>query len=194
MYNTDKALVVVDMQNDFCNDGSLGVPDVFKIIPIINQYIEFCSNNGYWIIATRDWHPSDSKHFKSGGGLWPRHCVQDTEGAEFHKDIHFPEDTIVISKGLNDDKEGYSAFQGVDAAGLEFHKVLKGNGIKELFVGGIATEYCVKNTIFDAIKANLFVTLLKDAVKEVDFEDSFRVISEMRRFGVKETTFEELKA
>lgn len=171
------ALIVVDMQNDFLPGGALAVRDGDKIIPVINRCIKKFKENNLKIFATRDWHPEDHISFKGRGGLWPKHCVQNTEGAEFHKDLDL-KTAIVISKAMNRDKEAYSGFEGTDLKDR-----LETNNIKKVFITGVATDYCVKNTALDALRHSFDVYLIKDAVKGIHEED--KAIEEMKSKGVK---------
>src|SRR3989338_4867141 len=109
-----KALLVVDLQNDFCPDGSLAVKEGDKIVPTVNKYIKLFSKAKLPILATRDWHPKVTKHFRQYGGLWPKHCVQDTKGAEFHPKLKLAKEAIILSKGMDPEKDSYSALQTVD--------------------------------------------------------------------------------
>jgi len=189
-----KALLIVDVQNDFCPGGALAVPQGDKIVPVLNKYMLIFSKKKWPIFASRDWHPKQSKHFKKFGGPWPEHCIQNTRGARLHPGLRLPEETIVISKGMDPDKDSYSAFQAVDAKGTEFFELLKSSGTKELFVGGLATDYCVKSSVLDALKFGFKVKLLIDAIKGVNIkpEDSEQAIEEMVRGGAKKMTLEEL--
>ncbi len=178
----DDALIIVDVQRDFCPGGSLPVPDGDRIIPVLNRYIEIFRRAGAVIYATRDWHPPNHISFKEYGGRWPVHCVQGSRGAEFHPDLKIPEETIVISKATDPDREAYSGFEGTD-----LEESLKSRGVKRVFIGGLATDYCVKSTVLDAIKCGFRTVLLEDAVKGVDVNpgDSERAIKEMLSAGAE---------
>jgi len=188
------ALLIVDVQNDFCADGKLAVPEGDAIVPMLNLYISIFSRNKWPVFASRDWHPQKSAHFKNFGGQWPEHCIQDTPGAKFHPLLRLPQDALILSGGMDPDEDGYSAFQAVDSRGNEFTHLLNTFSIKELFVGGLATDYCVKWSVLDALKFGFKVTLLTDAIKGVDLKpkDSEAAIEEMVRLGAKKMTFEKL--
>ncbi len=173
------------MQRDFCKGGSLEVPGADEIVPILNKYIgKFL---GKVIIATKDWHPPNHTSFEEEGGKWPRHCVQNSEGAEFHPELKLPENTIIISKGTNPKKEAYSGFEDTD-----LEKILKENGIRKVWVGGVATEYCVKATCLDALEKGFEVFLLEDACRGVNAEDERKAIEEMVQKGVKLIRIEDI--
>lgn len=183
------ALIIVDVQNDFCPGGALAVPEGDQIVPIINKYIEnFVSKNAI-VVATRDWHPKNHVSFKEYGGLWPVHCVQNTWGAEFHPRLRLPKNVIIISKAFESEVEAYSGFQRT-----ELDKILKENGVKRLFVAGLATDYCVKATVLDALKLGYEVYVLVDAVKGVNVRpnDSENAINEMIKAGAKLVTFNQI--
>jgi nicotinamidase/pyrazinamidase len=184
------ALIVVDLQNDFCPGGALAVPEGDKIVPVLNAYIERFSNSKSIIVATRDWHPENHISFAEQGGIWPKHCVQNTKGAEFHPDLRLPSDSIIVSKATEPDKEAYSGFDGTN-----LEKLLKGKGVTRLFVGGLATDYCVRATVLDALRLGFCVFLLLDAIKGVNVqpEDSERAIVEMLEKGAIGIFFEEIK-
>jgi len=176
------ALIVVDMQNDFMPSGILPVKDADKIVPVLNEYINKFSEKGQPVFFTRDWHPENHISFKGYGGIWPPHCVQETEGAKFHKDLIIPSDNkFIISKGTSKDFDAYSGFQGT-----VLNDLLKERGIKRVFVGGVATDYCVKNTVLGAINLGYQVFLLSDAIKGVDInpDDSKKAINLMLSKGV----------
>jgi nicotinamidase/pyrazinamidase len=172
------ALIIEDMQNDFMPNGTLPVPDADRIVPVLNKYAEMFASKKLPIVATRDWHPPDHISFKQRGGEWPVHCVKDTLGAEFLKDLKIPGDATVISKATERDVEAYSSFKGTDLA-----KKLDQSGVKRIFIGGVATEYCVKETALDAIRLGFDVVILKDAVKGIQYSD--KAIEEMLSKGVK---------
>lgn len=184
------ALIIVDLQNDFCPGGALAVPEGDKIVPVLNAYIERFSNSKSLIVATRDWHPENHISFAEQGGIWPKHCVQNTKGAEFHPDLKLPSDSIIVSKATEPDKEAYSGFDGTN-----LDKLLKGKGVTRLFVGGLATDYCVRATVLDALRLGFCVFLLLDAIKGVNVqpEDSERAIVEMLEKGAIGIFFEEIK-
>lgn len=184
------ALVIADLQNDFCPGGALQVREGDKIVPIVNRYIELFMAAGLQVYVTRDWHPTETIHFKEFGGKWPPHCIQSTKGAEFHPDMNVPEDSITITKGDSADKDGYSCFDGHDDMGRSFERVLKENGIDHLYIGGLATDYCVLQTALDALKTGFKVTVLLDAVKGVDADDSERAINEMIDSGAGTSTID----
>jgi nicotinamidase/pyrazinamidase len=182
------ALLIVDVQRDFCPGGSLAVAGGDEIIPVINRYIKFFVDKGLTIFASRDWHPVHTVHFETSGGPWPVHCVQATPGARFHPSLHLPETAVVLSKGMNPDRDNeYSDFQAVTEEGRPFHEYLTDNGIRHLFVCGIATDYCVRETVLDALDKGFAVTLLKDAVRGVELKqgDSDRAIEEMATAGAE---------
>ena len=189
-----KALCIIDVQNDFCSGGALAVPEGDEVVPVLNEYIDFFVKSSFPIFASRDWHPNETKHFKNYGGFWPEHCVQNTKGAQFHPRLKLPENAIIISAGLNFDEDGYSIFEGVDSRGIEFPRVLEDLNIKELYIGGLATDYCVKHSVLDALKSGFKVYLLTDAVKGVNINpaDSKEALMEMMSNGASMAIFEEL--
>lgn len=184
------ALIVVDVQNDFCPGGALPVADGDKVVPALNRYIERFQQAQMPIFATRDWHPEKTKHFKAYGGLWPPHCIQETKGAEFRSDLQLPGNAVIVSAGMAPDEEGYSGFDGRDDRGLGLAELLRGRGVKRLFVGGLATDYCVKHTVLDGLKERFKVVLLEDAIRGVDLQpgDSERAIAEMIRAGAEKSS------
>lgn len=172
------ALIVVDVQRDFCEGGALPVPGCSRIVPRVNEYVEMFSGLGLPVIASRDWHPPNHMSFKEFGGPWPKHCVRGTEGAGFHPDLKLPEGTVVISKATQPDKEAYSAFDGT-----ELHYILTLKGVKRVFVCGVATDYCVKATALDALRLGYEVVLLVDAVAGVARETSEAALKEVLMEG-----------
>ena len=182
MSNSNKrALVVVDVQNDFCPGGALAVAHGDEVVAPLNKLIEEFLKRGEPVFKSRDWHPAKTKHFAAHGGTWPVHCVQDTRGAEFHPDLVNDERIRVISKGLGD-TDCYSAFDETDLA-----VQLRQLGVEELWVGGLATDYCVKSTVLDALKQGFRVKALTDAMRPVEVNpgDGDRAISEMREAGAE---------
>lgn len=190
-----KALLIADVQNDFCPGGALAVKEGDRIIPVVNKYIQAFSKKKLPVFITRDWHPKETKHFKQFGGVWPKHCVQGTKGAEFRPDLKLPSEAIILSKGMDPQKDSYSAFQAVDSNGTELLNLLKIFGVKELYIGGLATDYCVRWSALDALKYGFKVNVLIDAIKGVNLNktDSEDAVKEMVKAGAKKITFEKLK-
>ena len=184
------ALVIVDVQNDFCPGGSLVVADGDKVVAVLNRHIEKFDRAGLPIFATRDWHPARTKHFNTDGGPWPPHCVQGTEGGKFHPALALPNSAVVVSKGMSFEADSYSGFEATDAAGAGLAERLRGLGVERIFVGGLATDYCVKFTVLDGLKEGFKVTLLEDAVRGVNLrpDDSVRAIDEMVHAGADRST------
>jgi nicotinamidase/pyrazinamidase len=179
------ALLVVDVQKDFCPGGALAVPDGDRVVPPLNRYVADAVARGWPVYVSRDWHPRVTQHFQPYGGEWPPHCVQDTEGATFHDDLRLPSSAIVISKGQDPDTPGYSALEGVTPEGRMLLEDLQARGIEHLYVGGLATDYCVRHSVLDSRRAGLEVTVLTDAIAGVDMKagDSDRAIEEMQAAG-----------
>jgi nicotinamidase/pyrazinamidase len=183
------AILIVDTQRDFCPGGALPVPEGDAVVPALNEYVKIFREAGAAIYATRDWHPPNHISFKEQGGSWPAHCVQNTRGAEFHPDLGLPKGTAVISKATDPDEEAYSGFDGTN-----LEKELRLKGVKRVFIGGVATDYCVKSTVLDAIRLGFETVLLEDAARGVDVKpgDSKRAIEEMVAAGAKKTTLSDL--
>ncbi len=179
------ALVIVDVQNDFCPGGSLPVPEGDAVVPILNRYAERFADLHAPIFASRDWHPPVTTHFTAHGGRWPPHCVQGTRGAEFHAELRLPREVVVVSKGMDPDEDAYSCFQAEDSYGMPFAAVLAEREVGRLFVGGLATDYCVKATVLDALKHGFQVVVLEDAVRAVNIDpgDGGRAINAMNAAG-----------
>ncbi|MFA6562387.1 MAG: bifunctional nicotinamidase/pyrazinamidase [Verrucomicrobiia bacterium] len=182
------ALVIVDVQNDFCPGGALPVRDGDAVVAPLNHYAALFARVGALVIATRDWHPSDHCSFREQGGSWPVHCVRDTPGAAFHPALRLPAGALVISKAENPKVESYSFF---GEPGLE--QPLVERGIRRLFIGGLATDYCVKWTALDAAKRGFEVWVFADAIRGVETHpgDSARAVAEMKAAGVKMITEED---
>ena len=175
------ALIVVDVQNDFCPGGALGVQGGDEIVPVLNRYIERFLAENLPIFLTRDWHPSRTSHFKAFGGVWPVHCVQNTAGAEFHRDLRRDPRMILVSKGTEPDEDSFSAFHARDEAGAPLAQRLRDLGIERIFVGGIATDYCVKYTVLDGLREGFASVVLDDGIRGVNLQptDSGKALGEM---------------
>jgi nicotinamidase-related amidase len=185
------ALIVVDVQNDFCPGGALPVSAGDSVVPVLNRYIDLFWRSNAPIFATRDWHPENHLSFKERGGPWPPHCVQGTKGAAFHPHLSLPKNVTIISKGTDPDREAYSGFQGTDLTDR-----LKQQKVGRVFVGGLATDYCVKNTVLDSLKAGFETVLLEDASRGVEVQpgDSERAIDEIKKAGASVTTLRQIES
>ena len=174
------ALLIVDVHKDFLPGGNLAVPDGDEVIPALNKYIQRFQDHGLPIFASRDWHPVDHCSFRKRGGPWPEHCMQQSRGAELADDLELPQDAIIISKGIDKNIDAYSAFQDTD-----LHDRLKAAGVRRLFVGGLATDYCVLHTVEDARRLGYEVWLLEDAVRAVNVHrgDGLLAIAKMLKLG-----------
>ncbi|QSV45596.1 nicotinamidase [Geobacter benzoatilyticus] len=193
---TASALLIIDVQNDFCPGGSLPVREGDRVVPVLNRYIELFREWKLPVFASRDWHPAITSHFRDFGGIWPAHCVQGSEGARFHRDLALPEETIVISKGLDPNRDDYSAFQAATESGMPFPAQLEAMAVRKLYVGGLATDYCVKASVLDGVRHGLEMILLEDAVRGVDLNpgDSAKAIEEMVRAGAVLMNFSKMRA
>ena len=182
--NSD-ALLITDIQKDFLPGGALPVDGGDEIIPVLNDYVKRFEASKAHVLASRDWHPSNHISFKAQGGLWPPHCVQETAGAKFSPDLKLPNHTIVISKATNPEKEAYSAFDGTSLA----HE-LRTLGVKRLFIGGLATDYCVVNPVLDSCQLGFETVVLMDATLGINVEpgDVDRAVEKMLKNGAKQAT------
>jgi nicotinamidase/pyrazinamidase len=186
--NEHDALLITDMQIDFLPGGALPVEGGNEIIPVVNNYIAHFESAGAHIIASRDWHPANHVSFQNQGGTWPTHCVQNTEGAKFSPDIKLPDHTIIISKATDPKHEAYSVF---DTTNLD--NELRQLGIRRLFVAGFATDYCVVNTVIDAIKLGFEAIVLTDATLGINLipGDVDRAFQVMSKNGARQATDED---
>jgi nicotinamidase/pyrazinamidase len=172
------ALLIVDVQNDFCAGGRLAVDGAEEIIEPLNRFIVAARENGALIYASRDFHPSGHVSFEERGGMWPPHCLQDTPGAEFHPDLALPVDAIKVTKGVRLDHDQNSAF---DATGLASD--LRDRDVKRLWVGGLAQDVCVEATVLDARKQRFEVHLLVPATRPVDPARAVTSLQVMQEVG-----------
>jgi nicotinamidase/pyrazinamidase len=184
------AVLVIDVQRDFCEGGVLAVPDASSLITPLNSAIEWCMRHGVACVFTRDWHPADHCSFHSQGGPWPSHCVQGTAGAEFACGLQVPNSALVIDIEKDSDKANmsYSAFENTN---LEAE--LRVRGIVEVAACGIATDYCVKATVLDAIRCGLRAYVLTDLVRPINVhpQDSIAALAEMKTAGAMLLTCQE---
>ena len=172
------ALLIVDVQKDFFPGGALPVTDCDHVIDALNRWIAAASRAGSLVIATRDWHPPDHLSFQARGGPWPPHCVQQTTGAEFCDGLRLPADVEIISKGTDRDTEQYSPFER-----QELRDLLCERGIRRLWIGGVAQEYCVRGAVLDAIGAGFAVHVILEATAPVRKDDAQHALDDMRAAG-----------
>lgn len=180
-----KALLIIDIQNDFCEGGALEVPNGSTIVPTVNQLIKKFDA----VIQTQDWHPSNHASFASSHDekepydnieldygtqvLWPDHCVQASEGADFHPDLNTTKSQVIIRKGFRPGIDSYSAFYENDhqtKTGLTGY--LNTRGITDLYTVGLATDFCVKWSVLDGLKEGFNMHIIEDAVKGIDIDGS----------------------
>jgi nicotinamidase/pyrazinamidase len=188
------ALLIVDVQNDFCPGGALQIQNGDRVVGPINRAITYFATAGWPILASRDWHPAVTTHFRTSGGVWPVHCVQGTDGAAFHPGLRLTEGTIVLSKGTNPELDGYSAFEAMTSDGLMLSELLQGLGVRKLYISGLATDYCVLCTTLEALRNGLKVAVLTDAIAGVNIvpEESACAIEDMINAGAQMITVDEL--
>lgn len=182
---TGTALLVVDVQNDFCAGGSLAVPQGDRVVEPINRLLDAYAAAHAAVFASRDWHPTGSSHFADQGGQWPVHCVADTPGAAFHPRLALPDGTAVVSKGQAPDSDGYSAFDGTLPAGETLEAALRARNVGRLTVCGLATDYCVRASVLDARARGLTVAVVREAIAAVNLKpgDETAALDEMRAAG-----------
>jgi len=174
------ALIIVDVQPDFCPGGALPIARGDEVVPVLNRAIAAAAQAKVPVYASRDWHPRGHLSFAERGGPWPPHCVQDTPGAAFHPDLRLPADARIVTKGTRFDKDQYSAF---DETGLV--KELEHDGVRRVWIGGLAEDVCVKATALDARRAGFEVRLIEDATRPVTAEGGTQALAEMRAAGVQ---------
>ena len=186
---TGDALIAVDVQNDFLPGGNLAVPDGDAVVPALNRYLAAFAARALPVFATRDWHPPNHCSFQAQGGTWPPHCVAATRGAEFAPGLKLAQEAVIISKATTPEADAYSGFGGTDLAAR-----LRAGGMTRLFIGGLATDYCVFSTVEDARAAGFEVLLLADAIRAVDVQagDGARALDEMQQLGARAIRYEDL--
>ena len=189
-----KALLIVDVQNDFCPGGALAVPNGDQVVRPLKELAEGFARCGFPVFASQDWHPAKTSHFQDFGGIWPVHCVRQSWGAAFHPELHLPQNTVILSKGAEPDTDGYSAFAGQDGQGRSLQELLTSLEVQHLFIGGLATDYCVRATVLDALQQGFAVTVLEDCIAGVDVQpgDSARALEEMNRAGARMGTSKDM--
>jgi nicotinamidase/pyrazinamidase len=173
-------LLIIDIQNDFLPGGRLPVPEGEQVIEPLNEYIAAFTTSLLPIVVSRDWHPANHCSFRDYGGPWPAHCVQGTSGAEFAQELTVPADVMIVSKATSPERESYSDFDGTGLADQ-----MRSWGVRRVFAGGLATEYCVLATVEDALRDGFQVALLTDAIRAINVapSDGVRALERMIRAG-----------
>lgn len=174
------ALIVVDVQNDFCPGGALPIEDGDKVVPVLNRWIDAALVQDVPIYFSRDWHPAQHISFRQRDGLWPPHCIQDSEGARFHPDLHVPASAVIVTKGTRFDHDQYSAF---DETGLAAQ--LRYDGVRRLFVGGLVEDVCVLATVLDGLSENFEVVVIADATRPVTASGGEEARKQMQEAGAR---------
>lgn len=184
------ALILVDVQYDFLPGGNLAVPRGDDVVPPLNRYTALFRRLSLPVFATRDWHPPQHCSFRDQGGPWPPHCIAGSDGARFAAALDLPCEVTVISKATTAQADAYSGFEGTELAAL-LHRA----GVSRVFVGGLATDYCVLNTVRDALRLGFRAVLLVDAIRAVDVAagDGERAIAEMLRSGATAIEYSEIE-
>jgi nicotinamidase/pyrazinamidase len=185
-FGAGDGLLLVDPQNDFCPGGSLPVPEGDRVMPVLNAWAAAAAAAGAPIFVSRDWHPPRTTHFQAFGGVWPPHCVQGTPGAAFHPDLHLPPGAVIVSKGMGETEDAYSAFQARDEHERPLARLLRERGVQHLYVMGLATDYCVKASALGGLEAGVRVTVVSDGMRAVNLQptDGEQAIAELQAAGV----------
>jgi len=173
------ALIIVDVQNDFCPGGALPIEEGDSVVPVLNEWLVAAKKTGIPVYASYDWHPPTHPSFSSEGGAWPPHCIQGTKGADFHSDLLLPDDVVQVAKGTRFDKDQHSAF---DETGLA--NALRKSGIRRLWIGGLALDVCVRATALEARTAGFEAHLIAPGTRPVTLADGAAAKEELRTAGV----------
>jgi nicotinamidase/pyrazinamidase len=186
-FEAGDALLLVDPQNDFCPGGSLPVAEGDQVMPVLSAWAEAAEMAGVPVFVSRDWHPRRTTHFKEFGGVWPPHCVQDTWGAEFHADLRLPRSARIVSKGMGETEDAYSAFQARDDSETPLATLLREAGVGHLYVMGLATDYCVQASALGGLESGLRVTVVARGIRAVNVQaqDGEEAVGRMRAAGVR---------
>ena len=179
------ALLLVDPQNDFCPGGSLAVANGDAVIPVLNEWARAAEQAEVPIFVSRDWHPPRTTHFAQFGGVWPPHCVMGTRGAEFHSAFRVPDSAVVVSKGMGETEDAYSAFHARDANGTLLATLLRARGVQTLYVMGLATDYCVKESVLAGLHQGFAMSVVPAGIRAVNLQptDGDAALAAMREAG-----------
>ncbi len=176
------ALIVVDLQRDFCPGGALAVAQGDQVVEPCNALADLCEARGWPRVYSRDWHPADHCSFAAQGGPWPPHCVAGSDGAQFHPNLVLSPGALVVDKATSPEADAYSAFQGTGLA-----EKLRSQSVSRLWVCGLATDYCVKATVLDGLREGFAVTVVADGCRGVNVnpDDSEMALEEMAAAGAE---------
>jgi nicotinamidase/pyrazinamidase len=174
------ALIVADVQNDFCHGGTLAVRGAEAVVDPINRLIQRAGRRGWRVFLSRDWHPRNHLSFRRQGGQWSPHCIADSQGAAFHPALNVPNAATIVSKATMPHQEAYSAFEGTSLRSL-----LALQGVDHVIVTGLTTDYCVKNTVLDALRFGFSVTVVENTIRAVNVNpgDGVEAVETMRKAG-----------
>ena len=191
----DIAILNVDIQPDFCPGGKLGVSEGDLVVPVMNEINELGRTADSLVVFTKDWHPEVTTHFAKYGGAWPEHCVQGTSGAELHPDLVVKVEDVIVAKGMGAAEDAYSGFEARTEKGEMLQEVLETRGVKRLIVGGLATDYCIRWSVLDALKNGFEVYVIDEGVRAVNIkpDDGKQAWEEMVKAGAKRISLEEAK-
>lgn len=189
MLGSHDALLLVDVQQDFLPGGRLAVCHGDQIVPVLKKWVDLFHRAGLTIFASRDWHPENHSSFKAQGGPWSAHCIAGTHGAELSPGLALPNTALIVDKGTRLASDAYSAFEGTDLGSR-----LKMRGIRRLFIAGLATEYCVLNTVHDAVRLGYEVVVLEDGIRALVASDGTQAITKMRSIGARMERWETFDA
>jgi nicotinamidase/pyrazinamidase len=184
-FQAGDAVLLVDPQNDFCPGGSLAVTDGDQVMPVLNEWAAAAAVQDVPVFVSRDWHPARTTHFVTQGGAWPPHCVAGTPGAEFHPALQLPQSATVVSKGMGETEDAYSAFQARDGTETPLVMLLRARGVQRLYVMGLATDYCVKASVLAGLEEGFGVHVVADGIRAVNLEpeDGDDALAAMRSAG-----------
>jgi len=171
-------LLLVDVQNDFCPGGALPIAEGDQVVPVLNRWITAAVKKRVPVYASRDWHPAGHVSFRGFGGPWPPHCLEDSFGAGFRADLQLPENVVKVTKGVRFDQDQNSAF---DQTG--FIVRLRADGVKRLWIGGLALDVCVLATVLDACREGFVVGVIREGTRPVTPEGGQEAIEKMREVG-----------
>jgi len=177
---TKSALIVVDVQRDFCEGGALAGSDTLSLLDPLKATIDEGRRRGKLIVFTQDWHPTTHSSFKANGGPWPVHCVADTQGSELMPPLEAAPNDLIVHKGVGVDGAGYSGFEET-----KLDEALRARGVTHVAVAGIATEYCVRATALDAAKAGFETIVLTDLIRPVQGSATEGVLQEFKKAGIE---------